>query len=312
MDKILASTLLVALVTGIFSVYAMLRGHRLRYITEEREKWRESIRKIADELGQLDYNIITELEIKQILVRLKTRINAYGKELSDRSEKGAYYLKDGHIWEQISKIESIMLEKKENKEIKKEIDHLITFLSLLLKYDWERSKREVEGNKYFVIGQIISMLAIIADIAYNIYVLEAKINVISIVLPLTLFLIPLSVKLIFDERSKGKGNKSFFGIIKDLFSKEPSEETLGFAIIFVVLLSLCYTPLLLIDLNIKNDFNNTVYIVTQLYCFMAMMLGTGFMREKEREEKRQNRQYQTICEEIEKSNLSDEDTKGNS
>lgn len=69
-----------------------------------------------------------------MLVQLKTRINAYGLNSIE-------VLEDAHIWRQIRKLEAY--EKKEYDDLK---NQLILYLSLLLKYDWERSKKKFMEN----------------------------------------------------------------------------------------------------------------------------------------------------------------------
>lgn len=83
---------------------------------------------------------MTKLELcpydkrNQILVSLKTRINAYG---IDQNNLNA----DAHIWKLIDKINICREEEYANLK-----EQLINYLSLLLKYDWERSKSEVYGE----------------------------------------------------------------------------------------------------------------------------------------------------------------------
>ena len=71
---------------------------------------------------------------------MRVRINAYGTSSSN-------YTKDGHIWQCIETIERFSSEKpfcKNKFDNGKKV--LIDFLSALLKYDWERSKRELFIN----------------------------------------------------------------------------------------------------------------------------------------------------------------------
>ena len=134
----------VATVIGAGISYLTFRNSsKLTYITQERKEWRAEIRKIAEKLEECPYE-----NRKQVLVKLKTRINAYGKT---DSRKIWNICEDSHIWEKIEQIERCTTEKKYN--IYRE--QLICFLSLMLKTDWERAKKEVTGEPW-KITQILS------------------------------------------------------------------------------------------------------------------------------------------------------------
>lgn len=151
---LLTSGVIAAIVAGIIEIFKINNSNKATYIIKQREKWREKIRTIADEIYGSDKN-----NIGIPLTKLKTRINAYGKpEIDGRkhelknSEK--YYITDAHIHETICK-----LEKQENFEENKE--KLIHYLSLLLKFDWERSKREAKFNKTYVVSLILEILGLV-------------------------------------------------------------------------------------------------------------------------------------------------------
>lgn len=127
----------VATVIGAGISYLTFRNSsKLTYITQERKEWRAEIRNIAEKLEECPYE-----NRKQVLVKLKTRINAYGKT---DSRKIWNICEDSHIWEKIEQIERCTTEKKYN--IYRE--QLICFLSLMLKNDWERAKKEVTGEPW--------------------------------------------------------------------------------------------------------------------------------------------------------------------
>ena len=132
------SGVIAAVISAIIAYSTLKKQSNLQYITSERQKWRETIREIAEKLNGANYN-----KTKELLVQLKVRINPYGKDL----KKGAldYYYKDGHIWELIQKIEEKPLDRK---DLQNRQNRMIEYLSLLLKSDWERSKQEVHGNMY--------------------------------------------------------------------------------------------------------------------------------------------------------------------
>lgn len=131
-EVLLSSAVIAAIFSGIVSYLLSRRQENLQYITGERKEWREKIREIASNLNDASYK-----DTLQLLAELKIRINAFGNKGTLIS-----YSSDAHIWELINEIET--------KELKKNIlklkqKQLIEYLSLLLKNDWERSKKEVRG-----------------------------------------------------------------------------------------------------------------------------------------------------------------------
>ena len=135
MTDILGSALLATLLSGIIT-YMMTRCQEsLQYITAERKEWREKIREIAEGLNGALYE-----DTKKALTKLKARINAYGSQ-----GKRKKYEKDSHIWELIEEIEKGEPEKE---KLQKMQSQMIRYISFLLKYDWERTKKEVKGNGF--------------------------------------------------------------------------------------------------------------------------------------------------------------------
>lgn len=136
MDKIitiLGSTVIGAIITAFFNWAQNRKNVSLSYITEERKVWREKIRDISFDIEQCTYQ--EKKKIEQCLVQLQMNINPYGKtNITD-------YLCDGHIWETIREIEC----SKDAEEFEKNKKLLLDYFALMLKEDWERSKREVRG-----------------------------------------------------------------------------------------------------------------------------------------------------------------------
>lgn len=133
LQAVLTSTVVAAVISILANMYNARRTESLKYVTEERQKWREEIRKIAEDIVDCPRD-----EIKKHLTRLKVRINSNGK-INKES-----YVEDGHIWKLIENLENSSLTVS---EYEKQKDHLIDTLSLLLKFDWERQKREVLGSR---------------------------------------------------------------------------------------------------------------------------------------------------------------------
>ena len=147
-DGLLTSTVVAGLVSGIITLLQFKKSNSLKYITEERQKWRIEIRDI---IVELEKSIDRTSKIKPILAKLKGRINAYGLNHSKS------YSKDFHIWQIIKQIEN----HEDVDLLKDDKQLLIDFLALLLKNDWERSKNEIEGDKQNNLNNVLFIISII-------------------------------------------------------------------------------------------------------------------------------------------------------
>lgn len=149
MEKYFAPEIIVALITGIISIFTLFlktnRESKLSRITDERTKWREGIRTIAEKISVGENSHKQEETLSILLTELKVRINPYGRYKNS-------YLKDSHIWNCISNIENCIEKDKDADKVNVEKKKLINYLSLLLKYDWERSKKESSLNLPVIIG----------------------------------------------------------------------------------------------------------------------------------------------------------------
>ena len=194
-ENILPSTIIAAVVTGIIELVKMNNSNKATYIISQREEWREKIRDIADDIYKAD-----QKTIGVSLTKLKTRINSYGtvkeKIYSDKERANReYYLKDGHIYEVIKKLE----DKKTNSDFKKQKSKLIDYLTLLLKFDWERAKIESSTNGITVISWILEIIAIVLLIIINLQNEIEKTIVslcVSVAVLLFYFLTPLILELV--------------------------------------------------------------------------------------------------------------------
>lgn len=146
---VLEVSVIATLISAGMSYLTFRKSSSLTYVTQERKEWREAIRRIAEELETCPYE-----NRKHVLVQLKTRINAYGLDSTE-------VLDDEHIWRLIQQIE--LCTEKEYGDLK---NQLILYLSLLLKYDWERSKKEVHGEPWQIIGNMFAVAIIIALLVY--------------------------------------------------------------------------------------------------------------------------------------------------
>ncbi|MGQ7359187.1 hypothetical protein ACTGW9_04310 [Streptococcus suis] len=112
------------------------KRNTLDYIVKERSEWRGQLKEILEEFEKEEKRF-------EAVVKLKSRINPYGRNLPNKKEP-LYYLQDGHIWDMI-----------ESETIDYKI--LSIYVELLLKYDWDRSKKEIRWSYSSVIFKIINI-----------------------------------------------------------------------------------------------------------------------------------------------------------
>lgn len=214
MEKFFTPEIIVALITGMLSLFTLFiktnKESKLSRITDERTKWRDEMRNIAKKLSatnQLNENASESNKekesLQEILTQLKTRLNSYGNGKDD-------YLKDSHIWKSISIIEA---NENNDSNIEYEKSKLIDYLSLLLKYDWERSKSESSVNASIIIGYSIYIIsnALFAYFAYKDFTdTTLYLLLIMILMFASLFFMPSLLMSIFKLfNSKGEWSNVF-------------------------------------------------------------------------------------------------------
>lgn len=111
-----------------FISYKLISSYFNKNVSEERIKWRERIRELTIEIVNTD-----KYEYK-LIAELSTRLNLFD---------------DNSDIEIIKSAEKVLAHNKHNKH-KKEF---VARISMLLKYDWERSKYESSINSLFRIGK---------------------------------------------------------------------------------------------------------------------------------------------------------------
>lgn len=261
----MTENMIVAIISGVLALIPLIfnayRESKLKRITDERTKWREEIRKIANDLSDvlhLDIETHTCNELYNALNRLKVRINSYGKNSDDVH-------KDSHIWKSIETIEKVGL-----KNGKEEIQKLIVYLSLLLKFDWERSKSEASFCFENILGYAFSIVATVWYIYFNLtYKNDNGLIIISFVYFVSLIIFPYFMMLINDIVNIEKERlMNFWGRIIIIISL--------FVVIFVYpsyisLDYLIYPPLLLFiaeiffargyykEIKAYNEYKNAVF-----------------------------------------------------
>lgn len=146
---ILGSAFLGTIVTGLFSWGTYQKTHSLKYITEERETWRDEMRTILEEISGC-----SPTNISGPLTKLKLRIDSRGliwsRSLHD----------DHHIWKVIKRLEDFKKSYHDPDKFPDDKQLLIDFLCLLLRQDWRRSNREVESSKNNVNGIVLFFVSI--------------------------------------------------------------------------------------------------------------------------------------------------------
>jgi hypothetical protein len=196
LGTILASTVVAAIVSGVISLVQSERSQSAQHITKDRAAWRSEIKSAMQKL-KISYRGGNELgsKVREALATIECQLNPYGKYQERVTfDKGRhkmknseinYFLTDGHIWETICQFE-------ENPS-KEGIRVLLEYLSLSLKYDWERSKAEVRIN-YAWAGAIITALV---GFTYYAWILPdmMHLNVIVFAAPVIYLPIALNVKI---------------------------------------------------------------------------------------------------------------------
>ena len=182
MQSILTSTVIATIISSLLAMTISDKKNKLKYITNERQRWRNQIREIGEKINNTD----NKTEIINLLTPLKLRINSYGFE--DKKN----ILHDGHIWEIIRKFESDT-----SYEVKTFKNRLIQYLSMLLKFDWERSKNETIGNIFVTLLISLNILNIIIQVgAYclNIcdMILMMELTIWPSLISLGLYLLPIA------------------------------------------------------------------------------------------------------------------------
>lgn len=149
------------------------KKNKLDFITKERSEWRKEIKSIIVDLlsGKNRFFAIN---------RLETQLNPYGRYIS-KEDTYEFYMNDGHIWRLVDNFDYST----------KSVNVLTKYLELLLKYDWERSKREI---KLDIFNSFIYFILIIGSLSNSLLILF-KINDLSqsIILAISSYIMVASI-----------------------------------------------------------------------------------------------------------------------
>lgn len=144
-----ALTFVGGLITGAFAIYQLLLGYFNKNISEERIKWRERIREFSAELIGLAHKAELGDDDKsrcQVLIaELQSRLNPL----------------DQNDWKLLELAERMF--SSDVGEFSRNIAKFKCAVSILLKHDWERSKREASLSYHLDIGQPVNRIEMIPE-----------------------------------------------------------------------------------------------------------------------------------------------------
>lgn len=200
LPAIIGSSVLTAIVNQFFSSLANKKNDNLENITKERDLWRKKLREIVKRLSILED--FQRKDIRLCLDEIKTSINPYGEESWKGRYKnytGEWVKNDGFVWVNIEKIEK-GLNFNDYTNWDEDKNNLIYSISLLLKLDWERSKREIKGNYlrktsfFLIIVYELLMCLFLKKMLFFIYDNPGKGNIILILNVVIILALPILVR----------------------------------------------------------------------------------------------------------------------
>lgn len=149
--SIISAVGISTIVSAIIAFVQNNKKNNLDFVTKERSEWRKKLKEIISELSD-------DSKKESAIIKLKSEINPYGKNMKFKNTK-SYYMKEGHIWDLLDGEGEI------------DFDRLAFYIELLLKFDWERSKREVSYNPIKGINRVLNFLLFFSSL-YCIYLVS--------------------------------------------------------------------------------------------------------------------------------------------
>lgn len=199
-----------AVIAAIISFSSVAKTNQLKYITSERTKWRKEIKKIASGLAECEWN---NEKSKKLLTELKLQINSYGYKDTYPRDICLNCFTDEHIWKEIKAIE-------DGGKYKCHRDRLLRYLQLLLKFDWERSKREakVEAKPIIMVMIYLALIignTIIGSTLSNIagVIWTEKRSIIYQIIPLLVWMMPYFMEYVGVIRPEENYNNNILNLI---------------------------------------------------------------------------------------------------
>lgn len=144
-----------AVVVAVINMIMQNKNNKLQYITNERSNWRRELKEISVKLQKAK----SPKKMACSLQELKNRINSYGQHFGEYPTITKMdFLKDEHIWKMIDDIE------KRKGNFQKNKRKLLNYIELLLKFDWERTKKEVKSERGIIVASGCALVAVSMEI----------------------------------------------------------------------------------------------------------------------------------------------------
>lgn len=141
----LISAIIAAIITAWFAKNSSDKRNSLDFITKERQKWRDDIRKETEEVTDIIANYqVGRLSCSKAIIELQKAIAFFKIRLNPIDDK-----EDEKILDSLYELQKFI--RYSDRQVKKQINILLknfqSRTALLLKHDWERSKAEI-SNKW--------------------------------------------------------------------------------------------------------------------------------------------------------------------
>jgi len=185
------------------------KKNKLDFVTRERSEWRREIKSIIVDL-------LSGNNRSSAIKRLETQLNPYGRYIS-KEDAYEFYMNDGHIWKIVDNFDY------SNKNVKT----LTKYLELLLKYDWERSKREI---KYDIFNSFIYCILIIGTLSNGLLLFFMELHFFLLIILLLSSVILLVTITFFEELNKFFKKRMFIGIFYQIILSSAIDFSIFFGI----------------------------------------------------------------------------------
>lgn len=175
-----------AVIVAIINLFIQNRNNKLQYITNYRSKWREQLRK---SVANLEKSSRYDDKCRQIFTKIKINLNSYGycADGNYPDDSKLNIMKDQHIWKTLHMVEQGDIDFEDGKK------RLQDYISLLLKFDWERRKEEASSDTSLIISVFLYWGSVLIGIMFRTdFYVNGKFNVAitKIMIVLLLYFIP--------------------------------------------------------------------------------------------------------------------------
>ncbi len=142
------------------------KENQLHFITGERSRWRKEMKTCMEGFSTCGVE-----EMDRWLTKLKVNLNGYGCHSSGKYPDDIYldFFRDEHIWKLIDELQSEIKKRNYSEERVREYrEKIIHLVAALLKFDWERSKREVK-TAHYTLFSFMFMVIYLVSVCYAVY-----------------------------------------------------------------------------------------------------------------------------------------------